>query len=265
MRNKIIVILFFTPVLVWGVGQLAYTLSDQLGIISFLGQRITFIYRPGAESPSYSAPLTDYQYELSPTEAAPRWALDRSAAPHPSYYSRTSTLRGLIEEYADYYSDPPDRYIIPVVGTIRASLVSSFGDPRPGGRTHQGIDMFAARGTEVVSATDGVVVRAGYNHLGGNAIMVFGEGLTVYYYAHLDSYVPELKVGQAVYAGQIIGYVGNTGNAATTPTHLHFGMYQINPGYWWMTFRGGAVDPFPFLMERGKTIRRGIRVSLVPS
>jgi len=263
--KKIIVTLGLTPLLVWGIGQLAYTLSDQLGISSFLSRRIASLYRPGAENPSYSAPLIDYQYEPAPTGAAPRWAPDRSAALGASYYRQAFTLRELIEEYADYYSNPPDRYIIPVAGTIRASLISSFGDPRPGGRTHQGIDMFAARGTEVVSTADGVVIRMGYNHLGGNAIMVFGEGLTVYYYAHLDSYVPELKVGQAVYAGQVIGYVGNTGNAASTPTHLHFGMYQVNPGFWWRTFRGGEVDPYPFLMERGKTIRRGIRVSPMPS
>jgi murein DD-endopeptidase MepM/ murein hydrolase activator NlpD len=264
-RKKAIAIFGFIPLLVWWIGGFVYTYPSLLGVSSLLGEKISALYQPEATRSSRSDLLLNDDYELALAEAASRWSPDRSSAAASPYYHGTSALRELIDRHAEDYSRPPNRYIMPVVGIHRTSLVSSFGDPRPGGRTHQGIDIFAGRGTEVVSATDGVVLRVGYNHLGGNAVLVLGEGLTIYYYAHLDSYVPDLRAGQRVYAGQVIGYVGNTGNASSTTTHLHFGMYQVNREFWPMTFRNGAVDPFLFLTERGKTIERGIRLRTVSS
>ena len=107
-------------------------------------------------------------------------------------------------------------------------------------RLHEGQDIFAPRDTPVVSATDGVVVRIGENKLGGHTVSVLGPGARTYYYAHLDHYAEGIHVGQLIARGTVIGYIGNTGNARTTPPHLHFGVYG----------RQGALNPLPLLSDR---------------
>jgi murein DD-endopeptidase MepM/ murein hydrolase activator NlpD len=126
----------------------------------------------------------------------------------------------------------------PVQGlSLRAGL-SGFGAPRDAGRrSHHGIDIFAPRGTPVLAAADGTV-RVDTSNLGGQVIWL-REASSVrrsLYYAHLDSWA--VQDGASVKTGDVIGYVGNTGNARTTPPHLHFGVYERGP-----------TDPFPFLQS----------------
>ncbi len=111
---------------------------------------------------------------------------------------------------------------------------SPFGVDRDAGRRrHEGIDLFAPRGTPVVAVTAGVA-QASTNRLGGNVVWLFAPTGRTYYYAHLDRWaVGPLTVVQP---GDVVGYVGNTGNAAGTPPHLHFGIYAR-----------GAIDPWPFV------------------
>jgi murein DD-endopeptidase MepM/ murein hydrolase activator NlpD len=113
------------------------------------------------------------------------------------------------------------------------SYIDSFGAPRPGGRTHQGDDLMSPRGTPVVAAQNGNAVRTP-NGLGGNAVIVYAGNGDYTYYAHLDTYGAQGNVS----AGTEIGTVGNTGDAAGGPTHLHF---EYHPG------GGSAVDPTPYL------------------
>jgi murein DD-endopeptidase MepM/ murein hydrolase activator NlpD len=126
----------------------------------------------------------------------------------------------------------------PVHGANNRSVLSFFGAQRDAGRReHHGIDIFAARGTPALAATDGVVRSISPNELGGNVVWLRDERRPqTLYYAHLDRhYVHE---GQRVRAGDTLGFVGNTGNARTTRPHLHFGIYR----------RGeGPVDPYPFV------------------
>jgi peptidoglycan LD-endopeptidase LytH len=140
------------------------------------------------------------------------------------------------------YAAAPNELTVPVQGVKRGALHSSWGEPRSGHRSHQGIDIFARRGTPVVAATAGMVVRIGHDHLGGNVVWVAGRPSTLYYYAHLDSFWPGLRVGDRVDAGTPLGRVGNTGNARTTPPHLHFGMYPAVRAFW-------PVDPTPVLQH----------------
>jgi murein DD-endopeptidase MepM/ murein hydrolase activator NlpD len=112
---------------------------------------------------------------------------------------------------------------------------------RTGGRRHEGQDLFAPSGTPVYSATHGFVIRIGDAGIGGNAVSVMGAGGRVYYYAHLSRFAPGLRVGDEVTDQTILGYVGNTGNARTTPPHLHFGVYGP----------GGALNPLPLLRAPG--------------
>jgi murein DD-endopeptidase MepM/ murein hydrolase activator NlpD/SH3-like domain-containing protein len=125
----------------------------------------------------------------------------------------------------------------PIEGREGRSLARSFGDPRDaGGREHQGIDIFAPRGTRVVAADEGWVSSARTNNLGGNVVWIRTSRGQSHYYAHLDDQL--VDAGTHVRAGEPIGTVGNTGNARGTAPHLHFGIYR----------RGsGAIDPFPFV------------------
>jgi peptidoglycan LD-endopeptidase LytH len=125
------------------------------------------------------------------------------------------------------------------VADVRVPAVQSvFGDPRDAGRRrHEGVDIFAKRGTHVLAASDGIVTRVGENALGGRVVWVLdpSRGLMLYY-AHLDEQL--VAAGQRVDAGDVLGTVGNTGNARTTAPHLHFGIYE----------RGiGAIDPYWFV------------------
>ena len=135
-------------------------------------------------------------------------------------------------------SRPPARLPVPVIGVGRQQLINSWGSPRTEGRRHQGIDIFAPRGREIVSTTSGIVMTIGNTRRGGNIVWVFGPGGQWHYYAHLDRFAA-IHVGQVIVRGTVIGYVGDTGNAKGTPPHLHYGIYR---------FRGGAINPYPLLM-----------------
>ncbi len=124
---------------------------------------------------------------------------------------------------------------MPVEGVRAGALQSVFGDARDAGRRdHEGVDIFAPRGTPAIAVIDGTA-RMDTNGLGGNVIWLRGSSNgPTFYYAHLDRWAFEGTL--RVRAGETIGFVGNTGNARTTAPHLHFGIYE-----------GGAIDPAPFL------------------
>lgn len=132
---------------------------------------------------------------------------------------------------------PPSALPIPVDGVSPLRLVNTWGAGRDGGRRHQGIDIIAPRGTPIRSTTEGIVESKGMRGLGGLVVTVLGPGGYRHYYAHLED-VAAQAVGEWVHAGEIIGYVGNSGNAAVSVTHLHYGIY---------TPSGKAVNPYPFL------------------
>jgi murein DD-endopeptidase MepM/ murein hydrolase activator NlpD len=127
------------------------------------------------------------------------------------------------------YRKPPEHWTVPVQGVRGADIDSTWGAPRSGGRKHTGADIFAPKGTPVIAATNGVVLAITTDRLGGKVVYLFGEGLTIQYYAHLDAWDPALREGQHVKAGHVLGTVGNTGNAKNTPSHLHFGVSRVRP------------------------------------
>ena len=129
---------------------------------------------------------------------------------------------------------------VPVEGVRRQALADTWGAARSEGRSHQGIDIFARRGTPVLAPVHGIVVAVGVDRLGGNVVRVLGPGWQVHYFAHLDRFGP-IEDGGLVDEGEVIGYVGDSGNARGTPPHLHYGIYE--PGR-------GALNPFPLLSVR---------------
>ena len=135
-------------------------------------------------------------------------------------------------------SSPAPSLAFPVKGGGSQSIRSVFGDPRDAGaRRHEGVDIFAPRGTPVVAATDGLVVRVGETARGGRVVWLLDPSRRVsLYYAHLDEH--KVRTGAIVRAGETLGTVGNTGNARSTPPHLHFGIYASGEG---------AIDPDAFI------------------
>lgn len=134
----------------------------------------------------------------------------------------------------------PAKLPIPVERVKAKQLSDTWGASRSHGRLHEGIDIMAPRGTKVLSATDGLVADLRNNNLGGKVIWILGPGGSWHYYAHLDGHKRGLKVGDTVKKGQVIGYVGNSGNARHTAPHLHYGLYLNGKGR-------GVVNPYPYL------------------
>ncbi|KRG32399.1 MULTISPECIES: M23 family metallopeptidase [unclassified Psychrobacter] len=117
-------------------------------------------------------------------------------------------------------------------------LTDTWGAARSQGRSHEGIDIFAARGTPIRATTQGIVSKVGENTLGGRVVVVVGPGGAGHYYAHLEDYA-DISPNDWVDAGDIIGYVGDSGNAKGTPPHVHYGIY----------ISGSAVNPYPLLQK----------------
>ena len=140
--------------------------------------------------------------------------------------------------------------IVPVRGIQLAQLDNTFDDARGGGaRVHEALDIMAPRGTPVLAATGGTIEKLFESDAGGLTIYVFGPRREhAYYYAHLDRYAEGLKEGQAVERGQVIGYVGSTGNANDAAPHLHFAVFELGPEKrWW---QGTPINPYPLLASR---------------
>jgi murein DD-endopeptidase MepM/ murein hydrolase activator NlpD len=157
-------------------------------------------------------------------------------------------LAGIIKDKMIFYArvarlslQEPDRKLaMPLEDVAKRQIADTWHAPRGTGRLHEGQDIFAPKGTPILSATPGLVYNIGENNLGGQTVSVIGSGGRVYYYAHLDKYAPGLEIGDRVSTRTVLGYVGTTGNAQGTPPHLHFGIYTST----------GAINPLPLLSDR---------------
>ncbi len=141
--------------------------------------------------------------------------------------------------------------MVPVHGFAPRQLRDTYNAARSGGRAHRALDIMARKGTRVLSADDGVVLRVGSNELGGKIIYIADpQGRFVHYYAHLDKIVWPLREGQRVKRGELIGSVGTTGNAPKNAPHLHYQLLRSQKGtpYW----NGPPVNPIPYLRKKGK-------------
>ena len=136
--------------------------------------------------------------------------------------------------------------LVPVRGVKAGQLSDTFTQSRGAGRRHDAIDIMAPRGTPVLAVTDGSIEKLFLSKPGGRTIYQFDpERKIAYYYAHLDAYAPLLAEGQTVKRGQVIGYVGSTGNASPDAPHLHFAIFVLGPEQrWW---QGTSINPYPLL------------------
>jgi murein DD-endopeptidase MepM/ murein hydrolase activator NlpD len=138
------------------------------------------------------------------------------------------------------------RLMIPVQGASDKDVQDTFNDTRDGSRKHEAVDIIAARGTAVVAVDDGVVKKLFLSKPGGITIYQFDPTEQYcYYYAHLNGYAAGIREGMRVERGQVIGYVGSTGNADPNGPHLHFAISLLGPEkQWW---KGTPIDPYPIL------------------
>jgi murein DD-endopeptidase MepM/ murein hydrolase activator NlpD len=152
-------------------------------------------------------------------------------APPPGGFTRTPPIRP--ETKAELLGGG---YVFPVVGGAQFS--DDFGGPRAETGFHQGIDLFSANGTPLVAVHDGTLFRVGWNRLGGWRLWLDDGQGNYFYYAHMSAYSDLARDGAQVHAGDVIGYMGDTGDAKGTPFHLHF---EIHPDAAW------AVPPIAYV------------------
>jgi murein DD-endopeptidase MepM/ murein hydrolase activator NlpD len=174
---------------------------------------------------------------------------DRPVAVH---VPRPSSESALPRIGADPIADLRDRQlVIPVQGIDRVGLHSSFSEKRGSNRIHEAMDILAPRHTPVIAVEDGTIARLFTSQAGGTTIYQYDPSSTyVYYYAHLQRYAPGLEEGARITRGQVIGYVGTTGNAPEDTPHLHFAIFKMTEKkQWW---QGTAIDPYEILGGEGK-------------
>ena len=151
--------------------------------------------------------------------------------------------------------------LVPVAGADMSRVEDSFGDPRDGERMHRAIDILAPRGTPILAADDGKILRMSTSQLGGISMYATDpENRLVYYYAHMDHYNGAMSVGRSIVRGDTLGYVGTTGNAPKDTPHLHFQVmrWPLDGKYW----DGEPIDPYEAL---GGVVRsHGSRASVAP-
>ncbi|HVT57740.1 MAG TPA: M23 family metallopeptidase [Thermoanaerobaculia bacterium] len=162
--------------------------------------------------------------------------------------ARTGAVATAVPPGSDLEELQRRRLLLPVQGVPREQLRDSFTEARGNGRSHEALDIMAPRSSPVLAVEDGRIAKLFYSRQGGNTLYQFDPSETyAYYYAHLERYADGLHDGDPLRRGQIIGYVGTTGNAPPGAPHLHFAIFHLSPDkHWW---QGTALDPFPVFKQ----------------
>jgi murein DD-endopeptidase MepM/ murein hydrolase activator NlpD len=156
-------------------------------------------------------------------------------------------MRPMLAADSAYFRSHP--LMVPVEGIDPAELTDTYHAARSGGRIHMATDIMAMRGTPVLAATGGRIIKLGNSGAGGIGIYVAdASGRYVEYYAHLTGYAPNVKEGLRVEQGDVIGFVGSTGNASPDAPHLHFQVMRGDANYW----NGTPIDVRSFITIPGR-------------
>jgi len=184
--------------------------------------------------------LDDDVADLAVRLGRERVRLNELAASVPEAFAEVLERTQELQAYEAGAQAYIDGFVFPVAGDVE--FIDSWGYPRmmgtPSAHWHQGTDVFAVHGTPLIASENGELARIGTASLGGNKLWLRGDSGNEYYYAHLSAFALGIENGQRVRAGEVIGYVGDTGNARGTSPHLHF---EIHPG------GRGPVNPYPLL------------------
>jgi murein DD-endopeptidase MepM/ murein hydrolase activator NlpD len=192
---------------------------------------------PVAQAPASALPAAPTTPATTSARTTPAPAATPAApiSPEPTSPEPTTTFAGALG--------------MPLPDLSAAQLHDTFDETRGGTRRHEALDIMAPAGTRVLAVADGHVEKLFTSDAGGLTIYQFEpSGRYAYYYAHLQGYAPGLREGQAVTRGQLLGFVGSTGNASPNAPHLHFAVFELGPEkQWW---KGTAINPYPLLGGR---------------
>jgi murein DD-endopeptidase MepM/ murein hydrolase activator NlpD len=223
-------------------------LTFLLGVLVGAGGLFTWLRQMPHEAPAPAVaantgslpapPGPDIESKLPP---APKVTPDLTEVDLPL---RPSTLPAA----TDAPAPPSGKLMVPVDGITMANIKDNFDQPRGTERHHEALDIMAPKGTKVLAAADGKVVKLFTSKPGGLTIYQFDPTEKyAYYYAHLDHYADGIKEGMDIKRGDLIGYVGTTGNADANAPHLHFAVFELTPEkQWW---KGTPVNPYPLLAQ----------------
>ncbi len=186
----------------------------------------------------------------APSETSPKPPAHAVHADAPAASPSEAHPRGTSgPDFDDAERDLRERMLLlPVDGVSPRELTDTFTQSRGTTRQHEALDILAPKRTPVLAVEDGRVVKLFTSKLGGLTIYQFDPSEHFcYYYAHLDGYAPGLTEGRTVARGDVIGYVGTTGNAPPETPHLHFAVFLLGPERrWW---EGTAIDPYPLFRQ----------------
>lgn len=199
---------------------------------------------PAVASGSTATPMAP---PAEPAKMPPSTALDDPPNAVVEVPAPTSDRSGVIPPSAPEAMDLTARKLtIPVSGYPADKLVRSYHQTRSGQREHEAIDIIAARNTPVVAVEDGTIAKLFNSKAGGITLYQFDPTQHYsYYYAHLERYADGIKEGDAIHRGQVLGYVGTSGNAPKETPHLHFAVYRLTEDkHWW---KGTPIDPYDIL------------------
>jgi murein DD-endopeptidase MepM/ murein hydrolase activator NlpD len=242
------------PVLLAGLGGFALGAATVLFVVWAYGVRPAWQESGAGVSPAAAPPASPNGHPAAapPAPTAPREATPRAPGSGPGASPPAAgeapappapaPARPPPATSSDIDSLRRHQLLLPVQGVRREQLRESFAEGR-GGHLHEALDVMAERGTPVLAVEDGRLVKLFSSAQGGNTIYQFDPSETyAYYYAHLDRYAGGLREGDQLRRGQVIGFVGTTGNAPANAPHLHFAIFRLTPDkHWW---QGTAIDPF---------------------
>ena len=173
---------------------------------------------------------------------------ENNSAASPAFPSPSASIPSATNQASPAISDAPPPLIVPVAGVRPDQLRDTFSEARAEGRVHDAIDIPAPLGTPVVAAADGTIVKLFHSDRGGTTIYQLStDSRFIFYYAHLDRYAEDLAEGHLARQGEIIAYVGDTGNAGAGNYHLHFSIALVSdPKQYW---HGVNINPYPLLKK----------------
>ncbi|NJC48787.1 UNVERIFIED_ORG: murein DD-endopeptidase MepM/ murein hydrolase activator NlpD [Xanthomonas campestris] len=201
-----------------------------------------------AAAPAVTAQPDAPEAAMAAPSAAPAVAAPAVAASSPSteMMPAANTPAAPASAASPEAANSGSGLLIPVQGISSGQLQDTFTDARSEGRVHDAIDILAPTGTPVIAVADGTVEKLFNSERGGLTVYQFDpNGTYCYYYAHLERYADGLAEKQSIKRGQVIGYVGSTGNADPAAPHLHFEIHRLGPEkQWW---KGEVLNPYPVL------------------
>lgn len=203
----------------------------------------TQVVRPATAPQSESEPVITPNAQKAPVVKTVDIAASAPAASDASDASASYAVNLPISAGADISQLRLRELMLPVQGVAAVQLTDTYTQARAAGVPHEALDIMAARGTPVFAVEDGKVAKLFLSKPGGITLYQFDPaGEYAYYYAHLDRYADGLAEGASLRKGQVIGYVGSTGNASPDAPHLHFALFKLGPErQWW---RGTPLNPY---------------------